>query len=173
MFKKLLCLCLAASVLLGLFALAPATRAASDMKTSEEGIAFIKNYEGFSGTPYKDGNRYSIGYGTKCPDDMVEYYTQTPMTKEEADAEMRKVLASFEKAVNQFIDKNSVTFEQQQFDAVVSLVYNCGTSYLTKGTTLIAALTNDVTESELIYAFCIYNKSKGSVSVPHVKRRMA
>ena len=173
MFKKLLCLCLAVSVLLGLFVLAPATRAASDMKTSEEGIAFIKNYEGFSGTPYKDGNRYSIGYGTKCPDDMVEHYTQTPMTKEEADAEMRSVLASFEKAVNKFIDDHSLTFEQRQFDAVVSLVYNCGTSYLTRGTTLIAALTNDVTESELIYAFCIYNKSKGSVSVPHVKRRMA
>ena len=172
--KKLLCLCLAASLLLGIFALAPATRAASDMKTSEEGVAFIQNYEGFSGTPYKDGNRYSIGYGTKCPDDMVEHYMQTPMTREEADAEMRKVLVAFERDVNKFLDRHNITFEQHEFDGVVSLVYNCGTSYLTKGTLLINALTNDVSADELIYTFALYCKSKGkNVSVPHVKRRLA
>lgn len=174
MIKKLICLCLAAAVLLGIFLLAPATRAASDMKTSEEGIAFIQNYEGFSGTPYKDGNRYSIGYGTKCPDDMVEHYMQTPMTREEADAEMRKVLVAFERDVNRFIDRHNVTFEQREYDAVVSLVYNCGTSYLTTGTKLINALVNDVTADELIYTFVLYCKSKGkTVSVAHVKRRLA
>lgn len=129
MTKKLISLCLAATVLLGIFLLAPVTRATSDMKTSEEGIAFIQNYEGFSGKPYKDGNRYSIGYGTKCPDDMVEYYTENPMTREEADLEMRKVLVAFERDVNRFLDRNNVTFEQREYDAVVSLVYNCGTSY--------------------------------------------
>ena len=49
--KKLLCLCLAVSMVLGIFALAPGTRAASNMVSSEDLIGLIKSFECFSGTP--------------------------------------------------------------------------------------------------------------------------
>jgi uncharacterized repeat protein (TIGR02543 family) len=96
-----------------------------------------------------------------------------PMTKEEADAELRKEMRSYEKAVNSFIDRHSVKFTQGQFDGVVSLVFNCGTSWLTKGNTLINALSGGATGNDLIFAFCIYSMSGGSRSIGHVKRRLS
>ena len=172
--KKLLCLCLAASLLLGLFALAPATRAASNMTSSEELIALIKVFEGFSGTPYRDSDGlYTIGYGTRCPAELVEQYQLTPMTEEEADAELRKEMGTYEKAVNQFIDRHGLTYEQKQFDAVVTLVFNCGPSWLNKGNTLVKALSGGAEGNELIYAFSIYSMSGGVRSLGHVRRRLA
>ncbi|MBQ3214949.1 MAG: SH3 domain-containing protein [Oscillospiraceae bacterium] len=171
--KRLISLCLVVAVITGLFALAPVS-AASDMKTSDSGLDLIKQFEGFSGTPYRDTDgHYTIGYGTRCPTDMIEYYMQTPMTHEEAEAELRKEVLTYEKAVNSFIDRHGVTFTQQQFDAVVSLVYNVGPSWLTKGGTLINALAGGATGNELIYAFTIYSMSGGNRSVGHVKRRLA
>ena len=172
--KKLLCLCLAVSLVLGLFALAPATRAASNMTSSEELIGLIKLFEGFSGTPYKDSDGlYTIGYGTRCPADLVEQYQLTPMTEEEADAELRKEMVTYETAVNQFIDRHGLTYEQKQFDAVVTLVFNCGPSWLNKGNTLVKALSGGATGNELIYAFSIYSMSGGVRSLGHVRRRLA
>lgn len=171
--KRLICLCLVITIITGLFALAPVS-AASDMKASDSCLAIIKEFEGFSGTPYRDTDgHYTIGYGTRCPTDMVDHYKETPMTPEEADAELRQEIATYEKAVNSFIDRHGITFTQQQFDAVVSLVFNVGTSWLTKGGTLINALTGGATGNELIYAFTIYSMSGGNRSVGHVKRRLA
>lgn len=175
MMKKLLCVFLAAAMLASLVFLEPAfVRAASDMKVSEECISVIKDFEGFSATPYRDANRqYTIGYGTKCPDELVEHYMNTPMTEEEADAELRKEMGSYESAVNQFIDKHSLSYSQSQFDAVVSLVFNCGPNWLNKGETLIGALSSGAGGNELIYAFVVYSMASGSRSVGHIKRRLS
>ena len=84
MLKRVLCLCLTVCLLMGMLMMAPVVRAASDMKVSDAGIAFIKYYEGFRGTPYLEPNgRYSIGYGTECPKDKVDYYMKNPRSEEE------------------------------------------------------------------------------------------
>lgn len=173
--KRFLSLFLALALLLSVFAMAPIqVRAASQMTTSENCLDVIKELEGFSGKPYKDTDgKYTIGYGTRCPDSLVSKYMNTPMTREEADAELRKEMVSYEKAVNDFIDRHSLTYTQGQFDGVVSLVFNCGTSWLTKGNTLIKALSGGATGNELIYAFCVYSMSGGSRSIGHVKRRLS
>ena len=168
-------LCLILSLVLSIFVVAPVqVHAASQMTVSEDCLSIVKELEGFSGKPYKDTDgKYTIGYGTRCPDDLVSKYMNEPMTEEEADAELRKEMESYVKAVNAFIDRHSVTFTQGQFDGVVSLVFNCGTSWLTKGNTLISALSGGATGNELIYAFSIYSMSGGSRSIGHVKRRLA
>lgn len=173
--KRVLSLCLAVALLLSFFAIAPVTvRAASNMTTSEACLSVIKELEGFSGTPYKDSDgKYTIGYGTRCPDDLVDQYMKTPMTKEEADAELRKEMVNYEDAVNAFIDRHGLSYTQGQFDGVISLVFNCGTSWLTKGSTLISALSGGATGNDLIYAFCVYSMSGGSRSIGHVKRRLS
>ena len=173
--KRFLSLCLTVALLLGIFAAAPiGVSAASQMTASESCLSVIKELEGFSATPYRDvdGN-YTIGYGTKCPSDKVSYYTRNPMSRSEADAELRKEMGKFEKDVNAFIDRHSLNYNQGQFDGVLSLVFNCGTSFLTSGETLINALTNDVSDNELIYAFAIYSMSGGNRSVGHISRRLA
>lgn len=173
--KRVLSLCLALALMLSIFAVAPIqARAASQMTVSEDCLSIVKELEGFSGKPYKDTDgKYTIGYGTRCPDELVSKYMNSPMTKEEADAELRKEMASYEKAVNAFIDRHSLTYTQGQFDGVVSLVFNCGTSWLTKGNTLISALSGGAAGNELIYAFCVYSMSGGSRSIGHVKRRLS
>lgn len=172
--KRWLCLVLAGILLWGCCVPAVQIRAASEMTASEELLEVIKAFEGFSGTPYRDTDgKFTIGYGTRCPDDMVEHYNETPMTKEEADAELRRVVATYEKEVNAFLDRNGLTYQQQQFDAVISLVYNIGSSWLKKGDTLISALVGGASGNELIYAFSIYSISGGKRSVGHVRRRLA
>ena len=122
--KSVLSLCLVLALVLSIFAIAPVqVRAASQMTASEDCLSVIKVLEGFSGKPYLDTDgKYTIGYGTRCPDELVSKYNATPMTKEEADAELRKEVVTYEKAVNAFIDKYSLTYTQGQFDGVVSLV---------------------------------------------------
>lgn len=173
--KRLLSLCLTAALLLSIFAIAPVqARAASQMTASEDCLSVIKELEGFSGKPYVDTDgKYTIGYGTRCPDELVSKYMNEPMTKEEADAELRKEMVTYEKAVNAFIDRHALTYTQGQFDGVVSLVFNCGTSWLTKGNTLISALSGGATGNELIYAFAVYSMSGGNRSIGHVKRRLS
>lgn len=172
--KRFLSLCLVLALVLSFFAFAPAAYAESKMATSEACLTVIKELEGFSGKPYRDTDgKYTIGYGTRCPDELVSKYRNNPMTKEEADAELRKEIVSYETAVNAFIDRHSLTFTQGQFDGVVSLVFNCGNSWLTKGKTLIEALSGGATGNELIYAFSIYSMSGGNRSIGHVKRRLS
>lgn len=175
MLKRGTCLCLIAALLIGLFVTMPLpAQAASDMVTSEECIAMIKEFEGFSGSAYLDTDGlYTIGYGTRCPTDMVEYYKQYPMTEEEADAELRRCVVEYEASVNKFQDKHGVSFTQGQFDGVISMVYNCGAGWLNKGTTLINALSTGATGNDLIQAFTIYSLSGGVRSVGHVTRRLA
>lgn len=173
--KRLLSLCMVVVMLLSIVAIAPVqVRAASQMTTSENCLSIIKELEGFSGKPYKDTDgKYTIGYGTRCPDELVSKYMDEPMTKEEADAELRKEVVTYEKAVNAFIDRHALSFTQGQFDGVVSLVFNCGTSWLTKGNTLIEALAGGATGNEAIYAFAIYSMSAGKRSLGHISRRLA
>ena len=148
--------------------------AASSLKTSDSCINVIKELEGFQGKPYVDTDgKYTIGYGTRCPDSKVEYYRNNPMSEAEADSELRKALTEYEKAVNAFADKHGVTFQQGQFDGIISLVYNCGTSCLSNGETLIRALSKGYTGNDLIYAFSIYSMSGGKRSIGHVNRRLA
>ena len=168
------CLLLAGVLLLGCCIPGVPVRAASAMTASEDLLDVIKAFEGFSGKPYVDTDgKYTIGYGTRCPDDLVDQYNETPMTKEEADAELRRVVATYEKEVNAFIDRHGLSYEQRQFDALISLVYNIGSSWLKKGETLVNALVGDVPRNELIYAFSIYSVSGGKRSVGHVRRRLA
>lgn len=168
--RKLVCLLMVLALVLSI---PIPSYAASSMKISDSCLTVIKTFEGFSGKPYWDKDHYTIGYGTRCPDDKVTYYTNNPMSEAEAEAELLKEIVEYEKAVNSFIDTHGLTYTQGQFDAVLSLVFNCGTSWLTKGNTLIKALTQGYEGNDLIYAFAIYSMNGSNRSVAHVKRRLA
>ena len=115
----------------------PAVSAASAMTVSDAMLAMLKQEEGFSSKPYWDYAQYTVGYGTKCPDDMVDYYTENGITEEEAELMLRNYLSNTENIINKhFIDKYGVPLTQNQFDALVSFTYNCGSAwvYETNGT---------------------------------------
>jgi lysozyme len=90
------------------------------MNLSASGLNFIKQWEGFRATPYKDaGGKWTIGYGHLIQ--PGESFTQI------SQAQALNILAQdvnwAENAVNSLV---AVPLNQNQFDALVSLVFNWG-----------------------------------------------
>ena len=109
----------------------PFTSAAgSSMVTSDAAVQVIKTFEGFLKYPVWDYGQYSVGYGTRCPDDKLEEYRKNGISEEDAIALLREHLQIAETAVNTLIiDRLGVKLSQNQFDALVSFTYNCGSGW--------------------------------------------
>ncbi len=152
----------------------PAVNAESTLTISEEGIEYIKKEEGFSKVPYWDYGQYTVGYGTKCPDDMLEEYKKNGITEEEAETLLKNHLAGIELVLNKkLIEKHELKLSQNQFDALVSFTYNLGTSWIYKTDSIFFnAIKNGATGSTLIRAFTLYSKAGGSVLSGLVRRRL-
>ncbi|GEM_PF-3468444 len=106
----------------------PAQAATSaDFSISDNGLDFLCGLEGYHQYCYWDYAQSSIGYGTKCPYSSVQPHAtglhQT--TKAQAKAAMRSGIAS-NYAVKVKNQTKGLTMNQNQFDALVSLAYNCG-----------------------------------------------
>lgn len=110
MIKKTLCLILAACLVLAVPALAADNAPA--LRTSEAGIAFIKDKEGFAQTAYEDSLGWAIGYGTRC--EPGEY--PNGITEAEADALLRQHLAETESYIDSAMSSLGVTLNQHQYD---------------------------------------------------------
>lgn len=91
------------------------------MKTSLEGVEFIKSFEAFSASPYVcPTGRPTVGYGHVIA--QGEDFHK-PLTQEEAEDLLYYDLDYYERAVNELV---KVPLTQQQFDALVSFCYNVG-----------------------------------------------
>ena len=100
------------------------------MTSSDDFIEVLKKMEGFHGVAYWESSQWTIGYGTRCPEGKETYYTKdNPMTEEEAVELLRQELLKHETVVNNFAEKYELEFTQNQFDALVSLSYNCGSGW--------------------------------------------
>lgn len=95
---------------------------------SEQGIAYIKTWEGFCPTPEDDGKGYlTIGYGHKIvPGDGFNSYSV--ITREEADELLRlDVEKDGEAGVANLIARTGAIIQNQhQYDALVSFYFNLG-----------------------------------------------
>ena len=93
------------------------------MRASDDCIGILKLEEGFSEKPYWDYTQYTVGFGSRCPDDMLAHYKENGITEEEAEDLLRNHLQKIEKDLNTFMEKWSLTWTQNQFDAV--LLFSC------------------------------------------------
>ncbi len=90
------------------------------MRISERGIGLLKSFEGLELEAYQDiAGIWTIGYGHTGDD--VEPGMR--ISEREAEALLRKDLRPREDAVDRFA---SVSLNQNEFDALVSFVYNIG-----------------------------------------------
>lgn len=90
------------------------------MKTSQNGINLIKQFEGCRLTAYRcPAGKPTIGYGHTAGVKMGQRITQA-----QADAFLRDDLAKFEKNVMKYDQKYH--WNQNQFDALVSFAFNIG-----------------------------------------------
>ena len=102
------------------------------MKTSQEGISLIKKFEGCELTAYQcSAGVWTIGYGhTKGVEKGMT------ISKESAEEMLVEELHEYENYIN---DNVTASLSQNQFDAMVSWVYNLGPANL-KASTLLKVL---------------------------------
>lgn len=134
----------------------------NNFKTSQNGINLIKEFEGFVPSAYYcAGQVLTIGWGhTKT--------VKRGMVINEAQGEalLRQDLQGFEDDVNGMVE---VPLNQNQFDALISFIFNLGTSALFKSTLL--RLLNAGDYKGAADQFPRWNKANGKVLKGLIRRR--
>ena len=148
-----------------------ATETSGAMTVSDEFVEVLKTMEGFYAYAQWDYKQDTVGYGTRCPDDKLEYYRNNPITEEEAVELLHQELAGFENTVNSFASKYGLTFTQNEFDALVSFSYNCGGNWTndTAGYLNTAVRTGN-RGNGLIYGLCLWSSAGGDYNL--IQRRL-
>ena len=131
------------------------------MKTSSKGVSLIKQFEGCRLKAYKcPAGVWTIGYGHTAGVKAGDIITQ-----ETAESYLRNDLVRYEKYVMHY--DGIYHFNQNQFDALVSFTYNCGTGNL-KNLTQSGKRTIAQISDKLL----LYNKV-GGVTLLGLQRRRA
>lgn len=135
------------------------------MKTSQNGINLIKAFEGCKLTAYRcPAGVATIGYGATYYLNGNKVKIGDKITQEQADALLVNLLPRYEQTV---LNNIKVSLTQNQFDALVSFCWNCGSSKT------LFSLVNQ--KSEHVYDWWIshYVLGGGKVLPGLVRRRKA
>lgn len=132
------------------------------MQTNAQGVELIKKAEGFSSKPYIcPAGKLTVGYGHTGN-------VNGPVTKEQAEALLKKDLRIAEEAIKQSV---KVPLNPNQFSALVSFVYNVGVQNF-KNSTLLRILNRGRYE-EAALQFDRWVHANGTVLEGLKKRRAA
>lgn len=133
------------------------------MKTSKKGLELIMKHEGFRAEAYRcPGGVWTIGYGHTG----AEVKSGMKTTEEEA----KEWLRSDVQVAEAVIGAERLSLTQQQFDALVSFVYNVGTGNF-RNSTLLKKIREDPQAPGIREAFLQWKKAKGVVLPGLVRRR--
>jgi lysozyme len=135
-----------------------------DRKTSAEGVALIKKFEGCELEAYQcSANVWTIGYGHTRGVEEGDTCSQ-----EDAESMLVEDLEEFEGYVNGIVQ---CPLEQNQFDALVAWTYNLGPTNLRESTLLIRL--NEEDYNDVPTQIRRWNKAGGKVLDGLVRRREA
>ncbi len=172
--KRILSILLAAALVLTLIPLGAMTaKAASNLVISDAGVEMIKKWEGFSAKPYWDYRQWTVGYGTRVPDGKLEEYQTNGISVEEATVLLKMMLEDMGRSVNGFLDKFGLTLNQNQFDALMSLTFNCGTGWVYETSTLRTSIIDGWKGSDLLFAIGQWSTAGGETQTGLIRRRLA
>ncbi len=173
MIKRVLCIALGMVLGLSIFAMIPLQANAADMQVSNACVELIKRMEGFTPVPKWDYSQWTVGFGTTCPDEHRQRYTEEGIPIEEAEALLAEKLVYFDERVNNFIQKHNLTLTQGQYDAIFSMTYNLGAAWLGKTeSTLVQAILNGTAGNEFVAAMSGYCTAGGSFLYGLMMRRL-
>ncbi len=134
------------------------------MKTSKKGIELIKEFEGCQLTAYRcPAGVWTIGYGHTNGVQKGD-----KITKKQADAFLKEDIVKYENGVNKYV---TVSLNQNQFDALVSFIYNIGIAAFQTSTLRRKLNAEDYTGAAK--EFVRWNKSGGQVLNGLTRRRNA
>ncbi|HCO3755892.1 TPA: lysozyme [Escherichia coli] len=138
------------------------------MKTGSNGISLIKQFEGCRLKAYPDpatgGAPWTIGYGHTGNDVRPGML----WTQVQADSALISDLAQCERSISRLV---KVNLTQNQFDALVSFVFNVGSGNLQSSTLLRKLNSGDYKGAA--DEFLKWNKAAGKVMNGLVARRAA
>lgn len=134
------------------------------MKTSNTGVKLIQQWEGYRDTAYGDvGGVCTIGWGhttNVCEGDVID--------KETALAYLKEDIEHAEKALERIV---KVDLTSNQFDALVSWVFNVGQTAASNST--LVRLLNEEKYEYVPEQLARWNKVKGKPISGLIKRRAA
>lgn len=141
----------------------PQASSSGEMSISDRGVELIAKYEGCRLEAYKcPAGIWTIGYGHTAGVQPG----QTLPSKEAAKALLKEDLKKYGGHVNSCVKNGHISFplNQNQFDALTSFCYNCGSGTLQK---LVSGRDAATVAEKLL----LYNKGGGKVLPGLVKRR--
>ena len=100
---------------------------------TDQGLALIKRFEGFSATPYLcPAGWWTIGWGAiRGPNGQPVTAATPPVTEEEAETLLRRDVAVAERAVLRLV---TIPLSDGRFDALTSFAFNLGGGALQRST---------------------------------------
>jgi len=134
------------------------------MNISQEGLSLIKKFEGCEYNAYKcAAGVWTIGYGHTAGVKEGDLVTQ-----QEADKILEEDMKEYEGYINDYV---TVDLDQNQFDSLVSWVFNLGPANL-RASTMLKVLNNKEYE-EVPNQMKRWNKAAGKVLEGLIRRREA
>lgn len=145
------------------------------MKVSQTGIDLIASFEGLRLDAYPDpgsadGIPWTIGYGCTVYPDGTKVKKGDTISKENALRCLEYDVVKRADVINQILSLITVT--QNQFDALVSFVYNIGVGGFKKST-LLKKVKADPNDPEIRKQFMRWNKNAGRIMAGLTRRRQA
>ena len=138
------------------------------MNYSKNGLHLTENFEGLRLTAYPDpathGDPWTIGYGHTG----AEIHQGMTITQEQAE---EFLMQDVQKAVQTVNSKVHTDLTQNEFDALVDFVFNCGAGNFAGSTLLRKINAGDMEGAAL--EFQKWDKAAGHVMAGLVRRRQA
>lgn len=139
------------------------------MEISQRGLDFIAEFEGFSATAYLDENDgWTIGYGHLIQPNEAHLRT-APLTKEQALDLLRQDAGRAQASVRGMVQKQ---LNQNEFDALTSLVFNIGSGQFSSSTVL-RVINEGADKATVSEAWKRWKWDDGQVLPGLVRRRQA
>lgn len=136
------------------------------MRVSEQGLALIKQFEGFAPRAYIcPAGKQTIGYGHVVRAGDV---FDGRITEEEATALLHEDIKRIEKNIGAMV---KISLSQNQFDALVSFCYNVGTRAFERSTMLRRINENNLSLAATEFDRWVYVNGKTLGGL--IKRRKA
>lgn len=137
------------------------------MRLGSKGLNLIKRFEGLRLKAYLcPAGKWTIGYGHTGPDVTPSLI----ISESEAETLLRKDVQATETYLNKWMQSNKVDLNQNQFDALISFIFNVGIGNFTRSTMVKKLIKGDATASS---EFAKWRLAGGKVSPGLERRRKA
>ena len=137
------------------------------MKLDKKGLDLIASFEGLRLKPYLcSAGVPTIGYGNTYYENKTKVSMSNPaISKERAVLLLKLIVKDFEDIVNKYVKRD---LTQNQFNSLVSLVYNIGGGNF-KASTLLKLVINNPNDANIAKQFLRWNKARVNNVLTEIK----